>query len=66
MSLADIDGDKKPEVLIGCYDGILRAYAGESGKQEWSFGFDDKLFIGAPISIGDLNNDGNFEIVFFD
>ena len=62
-SLADIDEDGKPEIVIGCYDDHVYALNGEDGSVEWDFpaGY---LYIGAPTAIADLNNDGHLEIVY--
>jgi outer membrane protein assembly factor BamB len=61
-SFADIDEDGKPELVIGCYDGHVYVFNGEDGSLAWNY--IAPYYIGAPTSIGDLNNDGYFEIVF--
>lgn len=61
-SIADIDEDGKPEIAIGCYDNHLYVLKGEDGSLEWDY--TASYYIGAPTSIGDLDNDGHLEIVF--
>ena len=61
-SFADIDEDGKPELVIGCYDNHVYVFNGEDGSLTWQY--IAPSYIGAPTSIGDLNNDGFFEIVF--
>ena len=63
-SFADIDGDNKPELAIGSYDGHLYVLNGEDGSLVFDFSFPNVFYIGAPTSIADLNNDGFYEIVF--
>jgi len=61
-SFADIDSDGKPELVIGCYDSHVYVFNGEDGSLAWTY--TAPSYIGAPTSIGDLNNDGYYEIVF--
>jgi len=63
-SFADIDGDNKPELAIGSYDGHLYVLNGEDGSIVFDFSFLNVFYIGAPTSIADLDNDGFYEIVF--
>lgn len=65
-SVADLDGDKKPELVIGCYDGTVYVFNGEDGSLAWQYGFSPSYYVGAPTSIADFNNDGYYEIIFFD
>lgn len=60
-SFADIDDDGRPELVIGCYDTNLYVFNGEDGSLAWEY--DSSSYIGAPTSLGDLNNDGFYEIV---
>lgn len=61
-SYADLDGDGRPELVIGCYDNHIYVFNGEDGSLAWQY--TAPFYVGAPTSIGDLNNDGYFEIVF--
>ncbi len=61
-SFADIDEDGRPEIVIGCYDGDVYAFNAEDGSLLWEY--QGVLYVGAPTSIADLNNDGHLEIVF--
>ena len=65
-SFADIDGDNKPELTIGCYDGNVYALNAEDGSHLWTYFHPDAYpqYVGAPTSIADLNNDELYEIVF--
>ncbi len=65
-AVADIDEDNKPELAIGSYDGILRVLNAEDGSLLWDFSFPSPTYIGAPVSIADLNLDEHLEIVFVD
>jgi outer membrane protein assembly factor BamB len=62
-SHADIDGDGKPELAIGDYSGLLNVINAEDGSLLWDYSFPSSYYIGAPTSIGDLDNDNLFEIV---
>lgn len=65
-SFADIDNDQKPELAIGSYDGNLYVLNGEDGSLKFDFSLPNAVYVGAPTSIADLNNDGFYEIVFVD
>jgi outer membrane protein assembly factor BamB len=60
-SFADLDQDEKPELVIGSYDNHLYIFNGEDGSLAWQY--IAPYYIGAPTSIGDLNNDGYYEII---
>jgi outer membrane protein assembly factor BamB len=62
-SFADIDKDNKPEVAIGSYDGTMYVLNGEDGSLCFSYTVGPNYYVGAPTSIGDLNNDGYYEVV---
>jgi len=59
-SFADIDEDGRPEIVIGCYDGDVYVFNAEDGSLLWEY--PGVLYVGAPTSIADLNNDGHMEI----
>ncbi|MEI6090186.1 MAG: FG-GAP-like repeat-containing protein [bacterium] len=65
-TIADIDDDGKQEVIIGTYDGILYCLNGIDGTVIWTFQLQNKFYIGAPTSIGDINGDGKYEIAYVD
>jgi outer membrane protein assembly factor BamB len=61
-SFADIDEDSRPELVIGNYDGDVYALNAENGSLLWEY--PGVLYVGAPTSIADLNNDAHLEIVY--
>jgi outer membrane protein assembly factor BamB len=61
-SFADLDEDGKPELIIGSYDSHVYVFNAEDGSLAWQYVA--PYYIGAPTSIGDLNNDGHLEVVF--
>lgn len=61
-SFADLDEDGKPELIIGSYDAHVYVFNAEDGSLSWQYVA--PYYIGAPTSIGDLNNDGHLEVVF--
>jgi outer membrane protein assembly factor BamB len=58
----DVDGDGRPEVLLGGQDGVLRVVrdGGSSGEARWSKAFDGP--VGTPL-LADLDGDGKVEAV---
>ena len=62
-AVADFDDDKKPELVIGSYNDTLYCINGENGTTDWKY-FADGSSISCPVSIGDLDNDGECDIVF--
>ncbi|GAB4294074.1 MAG: hypothetical protein Kow0068_18980 [Marinilabiliales bacterium] len=65
-AFADIDNDGYQEIILGDYSGQLMVLNAENGSLKWNYYFSSPYYIGSPVSIGDLNNDGYYEIVFFD
>ncbi len=63
-AVADFDHDNKPELVVGDYSGKLFALNGEDGSTVWEY--QANVYIGAPATIADLNNDGDCEIIFCD
>jgi outer membrane protein assembly factor BamB len=61
-SFADLDEDTKPELVIGSYDNHVYVFNAEDGSLAWQY--IAPFYVGAPTSIGDLNNDGHLEVVF--
>lgn len=62
-AVADFDDDKKPELVIGSYNDTLYCINGENGTIDWKYHADGSS-ISCPVSIGDIDNDGQCEIVF--
>ncbi len=62
-AVADLDKDGKPELVIGSYSDTLYCINGENGTTKWKYAASGG-YIGAPASIGDIDNDGNCEVVF--
>ncbi|MFH2142492.1 MAG: FG-GAP-like repeat-containing protein [Bacteroidota bacterium] len=65
-SFADIDNDGYQEIAVGDYSGNLMVLNAEDGSLKWDYSFASPFYIGSPTSMGDINNDGLYEIVFFD
>ncbi|MEL6824577.1 MAG: FG-GAP-like repeat-containing protein, partial [Calditrichota bacterium] len=65
-AVADLDKDGLMELAFGCYDGNLYVLEAESGNLHWSYKLPGSIYIACPASIGDLDNDGEYEITFFD
>ena len=65
-SVADLDGDGLMELVIGCYDGSIYTLNAEDGSLAWSYALPDFFYTPMPTSIADLNQDGHYEIIFFD
>ena len=61
-SFADLDEDGRPELVIGSYDSHVYVFNAEDGSLAWQYVA--PYYIGAPTSLGDLNNDGHLEVVF--
>lgn len=61
-SFADLDEDGKPELVIGSYDNHVYVFNAEDGSLAWQYVA--PYYIGAPTSIGDLNDDGHLEVIF--
>ncbi len=61
-SFADVDGDGRPEIAIGCWDGRVFLLNAEDGSTEWTY--QTPAYIGAPTSIADLDGDGGLETVY--
>lgn len=60
-TVADLDGDGKPEVLFGANDNSLHVLTG-AGKQKWSF--ETKSWVVGGIAAADLDGNGRLEAVF--
>lgn len=65
-AFADIDDDMKPELVVGSYDGYVYAFNAEDGSLKWSYLKNDAYpqYVGAPVSLADINNDNQYEVVY--
>jgi outer membrane protein assembly factor BamB len=62
-SIADIDGDGKPEILVGDFEGRLNCYTADSGMLKWQVMVDDSAAIEASPALVDINGDGHPDII---
>jgi outer membrane protein assembly factor BamB len=60
-TIADLDADGKPEILVGANDNRLHVLT-SAGKDKW--GFATKSWIVGGVATGDLDGDGQLETVF--
>lgn len=60
-TIADLNADGKPEILVGANDNKLHVLTSE-GKDKWTFS--TKSWIVGGVSVGDFEGDGKLEIVF--
>lgn len=63
-AVVDINGDNKPDLVIGDYGATLHALDGATGGMIWTFTKPDLYYIGSPAVVADLNGDGSCEIIF--
>jgi outer membrane protein assembly factor BamB len=62
-SFGDVDGDGKPELAFGCYDDTVRLLNAEDGSLKWKFDMGAYNYIGAPVVMADVDNDGLYELI---
>lgn len=62
-AIADFDEDGNPELLIGTYNDTLYCINGENGTTDWKYGAEGSA-IACPASIGDVDNDGDCDVIF--
>lgn len=63
-AVANLDNDTLPELVIGAYNGKVYALNGENGSIAWSHQAD--FYVGAPVTVADLDLDGNCDILYCD
>lgn len=63
-AVTDINGDNKPDLVIGDYNATLYALDGATGETIWTYTKPYLYYIGSPAVIGDLDGDGICEIIF--
>jgi outer membrane protein assembly factor BamB len=63
-AFADVDEDGRPELAVNSYDGHVYLFNGEDGSLAWQYPTTALSYIGDPVTIGDINNDGHLELVY--
>jgi outer membrane protein assembly factor BamB len=64
-AVADFDGDGRPELCLGDYSGALTTLNAEDGSLAWSIPSPGQYhYIGAPVTIADLDGDALPEAVY--
>lgn len=61
VAIADLDGDRRDDVVAGARDGILAAYRGSDGSVLWQHG--ETSGIHAAPTIADFDQDGKPEVL---
>ncbi len=60
-TVADLDADDRPELVIGDYDGVITALNAEDGSWNWAVSTPGH-YVGGPITAGDVDGDGRCEL----
>lgn len=63
-AVGDVDNDGKPELFIGDYNGMVYCINGENGTIAWTY--QASVYVGAPITLADVNQDGQCDVIFCD
>ncbi|MBX3042233.1 MAG: PQQ-binding-like beta-propeller repeat protein [Candidatus Kapabacteria bacterium] len=62
FGITDLDKDGMDDIIFGDYGGTLWALNSKDGSIKWTY--QSPLYIGSPVSIGDIDGDDNCELVF--
>lgn len=63
-SIVNLDDDEYPELVLGDYSGTLYAVNADNGSVLWTKQYHPDFYIGSPVSIGDVDGDGQCDILF--
>jgi outer membrane protein assembly factor BamB len=63
-AVGDLDGDGKPELLIGSYSDTLYCLNGRTGSVNWTYSAGSNFAASSPVIIADLDDNGVCEVVF--
>lgn len=61
FAIIDLNNDGKNEIVFGDYSGVLYNIDAETGEINYTYQSD--YYIGAPVTVADINLDGNYEIL---
>lgn len=61
-SVADLDSDGKPELIIASYDGLVYAIRAHDGSLLWKADPNER-YIMSPTSVVDVDGDGSLEVI---
>lgn len=64
-TIANIDEDSELEVIVSDFQGYLYCFNSSNGKLKWEFNIPNCKNSLSPTTIADLENDGEYEIIYF-